>query len=68
MHDNLRSRAAFNRLRDVDAASAEAQVADFRRKVKAVGWEDTDLRKTSTTESGVTGAKVVSVGILSHEY
>jgi hypothetical protein len=42
------------------------QVEDLPRKEKAVGWEETDLRDTSTTEPGITGANVVSVGILSH--
>ena len=68
MHDDLSARAAFNRHGGVDATSAQAQVEDLPRKEKAVGWEETDLRDTSTTEPGVTGANVVSVGILSLGY
>ena len=60
MHDDLSPRAAFNRHRGVDAASAQAQVADLPRKEKAVGWEETDLRDTSATESRVLGPIVVS--------
>jgi len=68
MHDDLSPRAACNRHRGVDPAFAQAQVADFPRKEKAVGWEETDLRHTSTTESRVTGSIVVSLGMLRHEY
>jgi len=67
MHDDLSARAAFNRHRGVGAASARAQVADLPRKDKAVGWEETDLRDTSATESRVTGPIVVSLGMLRHE-
>ena len=68
MNDDLSPRAAFNRHGGVDATSAQAQVEELPRKEKAVGWEETDLRDTSTTESRVTGPIVVSLGMLSHEY
>ena len=55
MHDDLSARAAFNRHGGVDATSAQDQVEDLPRKEKAVGWEETALRDTSTTEPGVTG-------------
>jgi len=68
VHEDFSSRAAFNRHGGIDAAPAEAQVADLPRKEDAVGWEETDLRDTSTTESRVTRAIVVRVGMLSHVY
>jgi hypothetical protein len=67
-HDNFSARAAFNRQGGVDRTSAEIQVEDLPRKEKAVGWEEADLRDTSTTESPATGPIVVSLSMLRHEY
>ena len=71
-HDNIRSCAIINRQSGIDAASTEAKVEDLPGNKNAVGWQATDLRETTATESRATAAIIVFAGafrsVLRHVY